>query len=262
MSQVALAILYDQLNTTFSGRLLEFENEHQIPFKKQNSIVKFYNGSTLTKALAVNFGINAVAAGGFRVLSWLNAPDRVASPMTFEFLSTLGGVTAVGAAVTAGSDVGIRQLRKKGYISGFTEIMMCSAFNFLNQFNNMLLGAGQMELLQYGLAVEWSIKSVAFLTGRLLPTKGNRIAIIHPLATEHESSQIKKMKDLNDAISTNDLSLDKFRETFAHIDEPTAWSRALDWSKNLMGKIKEGAKELGEGFINSCEYLHGTMMYF
>jgi len=248
MAQVALAILYDQLNTTFAGKLLEFENEHQIPIFKNNPLVRFYNRNTLVKALA-----------GFRLLSWLNAPDRVASPMTFDFISTLGGVTAVGAAITAGSDVGLRQLRKKGYISGFTEILMCSAFNFMNQFNNMLLGAGQMELLQYGLGVEWSVKSIAFLTGRLLPTKGNRIAIVHPAASDYEAEQISKMVDLNDAIKANDLNLEKFREKFAALDTPSALERAKVWSADLWNRTKEGAKTFGASLSKSCAYLNAML---
>jgi hypothetical protein len=258
LSQVAMAIAYDQLNTTYAAKLLEFENEHTLPFKRENSIVRFYNRNTFVKALTVNLAINAVATGGFRLLSWLQAPDRIASPMSLEFLASLGGMTAVGAAFTGGGDVGLRQLRKKGYISGFTEIMICSAFNFLNQMNNLLLGTGNTTYLPIGLGIEWTGKAIAFMAGKLLPTKSNRFVILHPAMSTESVEQARKIFDLNEAIKLEDINTEKFRENFEKLEV-----KETEQVKTLKEKFVDASQRIQkivrEMYYHSCKYLEGLL---
>jgi hypothetical protein len=256
ISQVAMAIAYDQLNTTYAAKLLEFENEHKLPFGRNHSIVRFYNRNTFVKALTVNLAINAVAAGGFRLLAWLQAPERIASPMSMEFLASLGGMTAIGAAFTGGGDVGLRQLRRKGYISGFTEIVICSAFNFLNQINNLMLGTGRTEFLPIGLGLEWTGKSIAFLAGKLLPTKSNRFVIIHPAMSSESAEQARKIFDLNESIKLDDMNTDRFRESFEKL-ETKETEQVKSYKAMFIEAVQKIQKLVREMYYHSCKYLEG-----
>jgi predicted DNA-binding protein (UPF0251 family) len=256
IAQAIIAIAYDQLNTTFAGKLVRFENEHQLPFNRPKSLVRFYNQSTLIKALTVNFAINAIAGSTFRMLSWLNAPERVAAPWSLEFLAELGGINAIGAMFTGGADAGMRQLRMKRRVSGFTELMVLSTFNFMNQLNNVMLGSGFTEYLPYGLAIEWTSKFSAFVLGKVLPTRNGEIGIFHPSLPAATVEQIKKQNDYTEAIRTTDLTTDRFRESFEKLEISAS---DVERSKLTLEKARAKLSQLREAanaaWKQSCGYI-------
>ncbi len=265
LGQIFMTFAYDQINTTFASRLLTFENEHRLPGEKIGlkplaSMIRFYNRNTLLKALAVNFSLSAGTGFSFRLLSWFHNPQEVGNPLSLEFLAQLGGINAISGAATAGSDVGLRQMRKKGYISGYTETVIASSFNFIAQTNNMLLGSGNTEYLPIGLAIEWTTKAAVYLSGKLLPTRTNRFVIVAPGVNGEDLVQVKKMYDLEDSLKREDLHTDRFRDRVTGLDpSPSHFARIKAVAASVQTGLEKARLLWNDAWAFGCQKLSELM---
>jgi hypothetical protein len=278
LGQAFMQIVYDQVNTTYSSKLIKFENEHKLPTdltvaerikrimpglpakiefpKVLKRAIKFYNINPLLKAFSVNFAINSGTGFAFKTASWLSAPNSVSSPISIEFLASLGGINVVSGIMTGAADVGIRQMRMKGRVSPRTEILVASSFNFLASINNLFIGSGMTHLLPVGLALEWGVKGSIFTLGKILPTKSNRFYMILPGLDEANLDKVKKMHDLNESLSQKDFDSGRFKEMLAGFDvDDSVGKQAVAIYAVISGKLNQ-LKEQSKKFITkTCLWL-------
>jgi hypothetical protein len=277
---IMTTVAYDQINTTFAGKLIHFENEHRlpgenvsklVPFSNGNRpikaigenvsrLIRFYNGNTAIKAMAVNFGIGAATGFLFRSLNWGATPDAIPGPLSMDFLATLGGMNFVSSIFTAGGDVGLHQLRKRGYITSRMEVLTASTFNLTAQLNNLLLGSGFTEFLPYGLALEWAPKAAIFALGKLLPTRKNRFFLIMPGLDKESVRQVRQVYDLQDSLSHTDLDSDKFRDMLKDFDADVKWTERVS---KLWGETQKRIETIQEKWSimwqSSCARLKSVL---
>jgi hypothetical protein len=282
LGQAFMQIVYDQVNTAYSSKLIKFENEHTLPtnltvaqrIKKIIPIlpakiefpnvlkraIKFYNINPLLKAFSVNFAVNSGTGFAFKTASWLSAPNTVSSPVSMEFLASLGGINVISGIMTGAADVGIRQMRMKGRVSPRTEILVASSFNFLASLNNLFIGSGMTHLLPVGLALEWGFKSSIFALGKFLPTKSNRFYMILPGLDEANLNKVKKIHDLNESLSQKDFDSGRFKEMLAGFDVDDSGRRqALAIYDVISVKLKE-FRERSKNFVTkTCLWLKNLL---
>lgn len=255
VAQSLTSIVTDQINTTFSTKLVKWETEHQFPLFRDNPIVRLYNSQVFLRAITVNNVVSSATGMVYRTFSWLNSPESVSSPLSFEFLSGLAGMNLISSALTGVTDVSVRTLRKKGYVSQRSELLINSAFNFLAQMNNVFLGSGMNELLMYGLAVEWSAKAGISVLGRALPTQANKFVLIHPEVSDGEMRAIKYIHDLQEAAKIQDLTLEELRHAMQKAKAKTSLSKLEQLSRAVNSMYRKLEYKFTKMYKNSCDFL-------
>jgi hypothetical protein len=256
--QALTSIMFDQANTRYSTRLIDFEANHEVPVFKNSLPVRIYNASSYLKALAVNFGLTAGGTFVMRGLSWLHNPSNVASPFSLEFGAELMlGAPLLSSAANAATDIyGGRELRRKGYISTRTELIVNSVFNALTQMNMLLLGSGRTDLLVYGMAIEFVSKAVTAAAGRLLPSKGNHVVVVHPGIDQRDKKMVKYIAGVEDALMHEDVTLEKMRLMVTKAESTVDWiGNARKVSAKAIETTNFLTKKLTEAWRGTCNWL-------
>ncbi len=228
IAQVIYAGVFDQINSTFSTRVIKFEDTHRFPWWKKKFLVRFYNNHFFARALAVNFTLQAYQNFSYRLFAHAADPTNIASPMGWEYLLSAGGLAFTSSLATSGTDIGVRSLRKKGYISQRAELFTNSVLNLITQINGAMLGSGFMDFLPYGFAVEWGTKGILGVMGRYLPTRGNRFVLLHPAIPESDANNLKYIYDLQEAVKVRDMTFADARAMLDNLEiEATRIQKAI-----------------------------------
>lgn len=261
IAQSLFALAYDQLNSTLSTRFVKWQVEHRFPLLKHWSPVKFYNGVTMARGIAANFVTSSLLSFELRCLAYLSSTPNVASPYSIEFLTSLGGMNMVGSALSAGTDVGVKSLGMKGYISSRTEILLNSTFNLLQQINNAMIGTGATEFLAFGLAVEWVGRLGVIAANKILPAKTNRIVVVHPeLATENAQNKIKYLTGVDLLITKDGVTPEKLRELTRNVDaDGKVLEEGRSFYKNLGERMDGFFTILLDTWYRTCRYLKANL---
>jgi len=207
IAQSILSVGLDTIFHVFPVQINRWKGQHEIPFMKDSKLIEGYNKSPLVKAFVVNQAIHFIITYVFRLLSYLDDPDKVSSPNSVEFLSLFTGLAAVGTPIGAAGDMGVRTLARKGYISGRTEHYIFNLFGLELQINGLLFGSGRTEWLPIGLAVEWGGKIVSYLLATSLKAKSNRIVIAHPDVVQTRKNDILYLMGMENVLQVPDLEV-------------------------------------------------------
>ncbi len=260
ITQSIVSILLDQFFARYAKVYNDFKADHKFPLWKESSIVSYYNRTLFLKALVVSQLTTLTISSTYRTLSYLHDPISVASPLSFEFLASFAGIGLINTPLSAASAMGVRALHRKGYISARTEFYLLNAFGQMATLNTILLGSGNMDLLPIGLAIEWTSRSLLALAGKALPTKGNRIYILHPAIKPKDKKAIRYTNGLRKLFSQKDLEPERFRAIMSETEYDTHRLSKLQKigkkAVELMGKVKRGIPI--EAFTNRCK----QMAYF
>ena len=172
------------------------------------------------RAFVFNFTTQGYLNFAYRMFAYadIGNPDVVSSPLSPEFLVSAGFLTLISSGLSAGTDVSIRSMRKKGHISQRTENFIFAVLNLLTQMNGAFLSLQWNVPLFFGVCAEYGAKLGVIALDKMLSTKGNRFVLIHPAVSESAAANVKYLFDLEEALKVKDMTSEEFHSLAAQLD--------------------------------------------
>lgn len=199
--QAAFASTLDVGTSYFVENIIEFKEDFEIPWGKDLAPVKWFNKNDFVKGILVNHGFGLFASTGFGLMAWMNDPTLDA-PLSAEFFANyLGIMGLLDTPFNAlGEMWGVRNLAKKGFITKNQEIWMYQMLSFQIQLNYLLFGSQNWKFLPFSLGTSWATRAGLAAAGKLLPTKDNRVWVLHPDLDETQRTAIVYDQRLDGAL--------------------------------------------------------------
>jgi hypothetical protein len=179
----------------------------RIPIFKRFPLVRIFNESMFVRSVAFNFTVWNVAYRSIKKgLLHLGNPSGIASPISSAGIAETLSIGGTSAVIGALGGVGISGLAEKGYISKPAQNYLLWSLGIVGQVGHALQIAQHTGTAAWFLGTVWGAYGTIWAASKLLPTRNNRVVVMHPAIDAAQLSHIKKLEGITQTVSSKDMS--------------------------------------------------------
>lgn len=250
--QSAMSLFMDVFFAAWGNKVESWKSKHQFRWFRNLKWVKWYNETPLVKAFVINNMIGFAAGFYFRLWSYLNNPDKVSSPWSFEALGTYLGAMSIGGLIGSAGGQGALTLRRKGWISARQELLLYQLYGLKMQVEGFLFGSGLTALYWMFFSGNMAFQSLVYGSSRVLPAKNPRALVIHPDLASNEEL-VESEKYLAGLLDAEDLQ--QLGAGWQERARPRKYMREREQIKEELQTFRSRIRLAMKGLTHKCEGL-------